>query len=204
MERKILVLGNYHDAIYHPFDGVDERLKEILQNQKLVCSDDTYKLLELKEGFYAGVISYLDIWQSTLTDEETAALCHFVEQGGFLLILHNGISIQGKASAMELMGGKFLTHPAMEHIRFDTKPHPITEGCAAFELPEEPYQFEMVQDEKQVFLEYIYHDKKYPAGWSKEVKKGKVVFLMPGHTPEIFDTPEYRSLIQKSVEWCEK
>ncbi len=202
MKEKILAIGNYEDAMYHSFRGVDERLKRIFPEKEVICTDDTKKLLDLKNESVDAVISYLDIWDGKLTDAESKALLSFVEQGGALLILHNGISIQRQEELEVMMGGKFLTHPPMEEITFKVKPHVITHGCADFCLSEEPYQFELVEDDKEVFMEYIYRGKGYVAGWSKVVGKGRLVFLTPGHTPEIFDTPEYITLIQKSMEWC--
>ena len=202
MSEKILVLGNYKDAMYHPFNGVDERFKKMFPEKELICTDDTGYLLDLEKGDFAGVISYLDIWEGCLTNEESKALADFVKRGGALLILHNGISIQSQDELRVMMGAKFLTHPPMEEIAFETKIHPITEGCKGFVLAEEPYQFEMVDDDKEVFLEYIYRNERYVAGWSKYVGSGRLVFLTPGHTAEIFDCQEYVQLIQKSMEWC--
>lgn len=202
MKEKILALGNYEDAMYHSFHGVDERLRKIFPDKELICTDDTSQLLHLETEHYTGIISYLDIWNGALTSAEANSLRAFVEQGGALLLLHNGISIQSRQELELMMGGKFLTHPPMTEITFLHKPHVITEGCMDFGLSEEPYQFELTEDNKEVFLVYLYHDKEYTAGWSKCVGKGRLVFLTPGHTPEIFDCPEYVTLIQKSMEWC--
>lgn len=204
MKEKILAVGNYKDAMYHPFGGVDECLKKMFPEMELVCTDDTGKLFDLKTEEYSGVISYLDIWDGALTDAESEALYSYVEAGGALLILHNGISIQSQEKLEKMMGGKFLTHPAMEEIRFEMKEHVITEGCSAFSLPEEPYQFELTEDDKEVFLVYIYRDKEYVAGWSKVVGEGRLAFLTPGHTAEVFKIPEYIQLIQNSMKWCMK
>ena len=201
MKEKILAIGNYTDAMYHPFGGVDECLKNMFPEMEIVCEDDTGCLLDLEKGNYAGVISYLDIWDGALTEEESGALRTFVERGGALLILHNGISIQSREELKEMMGAKFLTHPPMEEITFSVKPHEITAGCTDFSIPEEPYQFEMVEDDKEVFLVYIYRGQEYVAGWSKYVGAGRLVFLTPGHTAEIFKLPEYVKLIQQSMEW---
>ena len=202
MREKILAIGNYNDAMYHPFGGVDECLKAMFPDKELICTDATSKLLDLKTGEYSGLISYLDIWDGELTEEESEALYSYVVSGGALLILHNGISIQSREKLEKMMGAKFLTHPPMEEIRFELKPHIITEGCSAFSLPEEPYQFELTEDDKEVFLTYIYRDKEYVAGWSKVVGEGRLVFLTPGHTAEVFKLPEYVKLIQNSMKWC--
>ena len=96
MKKKILVIGNYTDAIYHGLAGVDKRLTSILSDYELICTDDTSKLLTLEEDQISGIISYLDIWQSKLRDGEANAFEHFVANGGGALLLHNGISIQSQ------------------------------------------------------------------------------------------------------------
>jgi len=202
MKQKILVLGTYRDAPYHPFGGVDESLKEIFPEWSLVCTEDAAALEELSRGEFAGVICYLDRWDGALREAEAAALQAFAEQGGALLILHNGICIQSNENLHQMMGGKFLNHPKKEEIRFAVKPHAITQGCEDFLLLEEPYQFELLEDEKEILLTYFYRDKEYPAGWSKRVGNGRIVFLTPGHTAESFACPQYRQLIRKSMEWC--
>lgn len=202
MKQKILVLGTYHDAPYHPFSGVDESLKEIFPDWELLCTEDAAFFLELANGEFAGVILYLDMWSGALPEEQAYALERFVEQGGALLILHNGICVQSNENLHRMMGGKFLTHPPKEEIRFGVKPHEITQGCEDFVLLEEPYQFELLEDEKEILLTYFYRDKEYPAGWSKTVGKGRIVFLTPGHTAASFACPRYRQLIRKSMDWC--
>lgn len=204
MKGKILVIGNYKDAMYHPLGGVDEELKKMFPNMELFCTDETKHLLALKAENFAGVISYLDIWNGKLTDEETEALYTFVAEGGALLVLHNGISIQSRDKLKNMMGAKFITHPPMEQIEFKLKPHAITEGCEDFYMEEEPYQFEMVADDKEFFLIYIYREKEYPAGWSKRIGEGRLVFLTPGHTVEIFQNQRYVKLIQNSMQWLLK
>ena len=202
MKKTILVLGNYEDAMYHPLKGVDERLVSIFSDFNVICTEDTRKLLELDKKKYYGVISYLDIWDSELDEEEAGALYHYVSNGGALLILHNGISIQNREELKSMMGGSFVTHPPMTNLEFVVKPHAITEDCAGFIMPEEPYQLEMVEDNKEIFLTYIYKGEEYVAGWSKCVDKGRIVFLVPGHTEKQFENEEYVKLIRNSMHWC--
>jgi type 1 glutamine amidotransferase len=81
-------------------------------------------------------------------------------------------------------------------------PHPITTGIEDFELMEEPYQFEFDHFSKNnIFLEYLYQGKLYPAGWAKTFGSGKLVYLTPGHTKDAFDQPMYQKLIVNSSRW---
>ena len=79
--------------------------------------------------------------------------------------------------------------------------HVSKSELSSFSLDEEPYQFELVPDNKEVILTYWYKDKQYPAGWCKNSGKGRLIYLCPGHTPEIFDCPQYQQLIRQSMDW---
>lgn len=96
MRKKILVIGNYKDAMYHPLTGVDEELRRIFSDMDLVCTDNTGMLPELENERYDGMISYLDIWNGALSEKEAEAVLNFVDCGGALLLIHNGISIQNR------------------------------------------------------------------------------------------------------------
>lgn len=200
--KKLLVLGNYQDAIYHNFSGVDEQIKLILEEKYTVHCTDKFEVLE-GDLDYAGIISYVDLWKGTLSEQQAIQLLSYVEGGGGFCMLHNGISIQNHEQLVKMIGAKFLSHPKMEELTFETKPHPITEGIKTFLLFEEPYQLEVL-DEKDlcIFLTYSYQGKEYLAGYSKEVGKGRVVYLVPGHTVESFEQKEYQKLMKQSIDWC--
>ncbi len=200
--KKLLILGNYEDAIYHPFTGVDECLMSIFSGFDTECTSDLSRLTQIESEGFSGVVSYLDIWNGCPSCEEAEALDKFIEHGGALLVLHNGISLQSSEKLRLLMGGAFVSHPAMEEIKLKPMPHAITEGCRDFVLLEEPYQFDMTDDNKEIFLSYEYRGDDYTAGWCKTVGRGRVAFLMPGHTPEIFKNSAYAELIKRSMNWC--
>ena len=202
MQKKILVIGNYKDAPYHPLGGVDEELRRIFPKAELVCTDDTGILLDLEKEHFCGLISYLDIWNGVLSEEEAQAVLHFVYGGGALLLLHNGISIQGRDELKKMIGGRFTGHPPKEELQFRVRKQDLTDGCEDFVLEEEPYRFELEEDGKNIFLTYDYHGEEYPAGWSKTQGKGRVIFLSPGHTAENLADAAYGRLIRKCMEWC--
>ena len=88
---------------------------------------------------------------------------------------------------------------------FKVSEHPLTKGCGDFTLMEEPYQFEMEEDEKEIFLTYLYRGEEYPAGWRKSFGEGEIIYLTPGHTPEKFENVEYTKLIQNCISYlCAK
>lgn len=195
--KRILVLGMYENAMYHPMTGVDEYLKKCLPQLEFVFTDDVWELCNVES--YDGFISYWDDWNNRIPDAASEALHDYVQQGGKMLALHNGISLQLQEKLKVMMGGKFLTHPAQEEITFVLKEGELTEGCADFTLMEEPYQFELVEDDKDIFMTYRYRGEIYPAGWQKTFGKGEIIFLTPGHTPEKFADEAYTRLIQNCI-----
>lgn len=197
--KRILVLGMYEDAMYHPLTGVDEYLKRILPEYEFVITDDVWELCNVST--YAGFISYWDDWNNKIPDGAADALFDYVQQGGKVLALHNGISLQLQEKLKVMLGGKFLTHPAQEEITFVLEECELTEGCGDFSLMEEPYQFELVEDDKNIFMTYLYRGEEYPAGWRKNFGAGEVIFLTPGHTAEKFQNPSYTRLIQNCVRY---
>lgn len=197
--KKILLFGIYENAMYHPLTGVDKYLENIFKDKTLTVTDDIEKLCEANQ--YDAIISYWDDWDEPIPENTANALYRYVENGGSLLALHNGISVQLQDCLAKLIGGKFITHPEQEIITFLVKKNEITHGCKDFTIMEEPYQFELEDDGKEIILTYLYHGKEYPAGWRKYFGKGKVVYLAPGHTINAFHNLEYTLLIQNSLEW---
>lgn len=197
--KRLLVFGMNQKAMYHPLAGVDTFLEDILPDMELVFTENILDVCEVAK--FDGVISYWDDWNNPIPEEASDALYSYVEQGGALLALHNGISIQLQEPLKRMVGGYFLTHPAQEEITFVLKENELTEGCGNFSLMEEPYQFALEEDSKEIFMTYVYRGEEYPAGWKKDFGKGKVVFLTPGHTAEKFRNEEYTKLIQNCARY---
>lgn len=197
--KKVLVIGMYDNAMYHPLTGVGEALEKMFPKLELTLTDQIGALCEAMR--YDAVLSYWDDWKKPIPDQEAEALYQYVESGGSLLVLHNGISLQLQDSLAKLIGARFLMHPAQEVITFQPVPHALTAGCEAFPMSEEPYQFALEEDQKEIFLSYTYRGKEYPAGWCKLFGKGRVVYLTPGHTADKFSCESYIRLIRNCMDW---
>lgn len=197
--KRILVLGMYESAMYHPLRGVDVYLEGIAPDMELVFTERVLDLCHAEQ--YDGVISYWDDWKEPIPGKASDALYQYVEQGGALFVLHNGISIQLQEPLKRMIGGYFITHPQQEELTFVLKENEITKGCQDFSLVEEPYRFALEEDEKDIFMTYQYRGEEYPAGWKKGFCKGEVIYLMPGHTPDKFYGAGYTKLIQNCMRY---
>lgn len=195
--KKILVLGMYENAMYHPMNQIDGYLKELMPQMEVEATDDIQKLT--RPEAYEAVVSYWDDWEHPIPADCAEALEQYVKEGGKLLLLHNGISLQLSEQLEQMIGGRFLTHPEQELLTFIPQGGGWTEGCERFELVEEPYRFELRKDNKKIVLSYLHKGEEYPGGWGKAYGRGYLIYLAPGHTPEKFYHPGYTKLLQAAV-----
>lgn len=204
MKTKALLLGDYARAPYHPLTGVAEKLKDILKDSfDIVVSEDYSSLSRNLSGFKL-VISYADIWNSSLSDSEAGGLVSFVAQGGGLLVIHNGICLGSRHEFKSMAAASFTGHPEPELLSFKLSPeHPISKGIDSFQIYEEPYQYDFCNHIKpEVFLYYQYKGKLWESGWNLCFGKGRVVCLHPGHDVKSFEDHNYQEIIRRSAEFC--
>jgi type 1 glutamine amidotransferase len=205
-KRKALLLGDYSYPEFHPLQGVDEEISHILQDWMTVqCSENRKMLLKENLTPFDLCISYCDSRKEVLSPQQTAGLLSYVSGGGGLLVLHNGITLQGRYEIAQLMGARFLRHPAAGPLSFKvTAPdHPIMEGIEPFEIQEEPYRFDFDPfTEKTLLMEYEHEGEWWPAAWSLSYGLGRVVYLMPGHNQPSFQHEGYRKLLFQAAKWA--
>ncbi len=144
------------------------------------------------DGSFEGtVISLVDEWDKPISDLAARCLVEGVEGGGRLLVLHHGISLQARPELAALIGGKFLSHPPAAPLTFAPKGL----GVPGWTFTDEPYQFAMLAPVEPL-LEYEYEGTKYLAGWTRTAGKGRVVYVMPGHTSDLWDHPAYQEFLK--------
>lgn len=203
MRKKALILGTYHEAPYHPFQGVDELLAALLKEDFEASLTDQLPALTVNgERAYDLLISYLDAFDKPLPAGWGEAVLEFVRQGGGLLCLHNGISLQTDERVFHLIGGGFLNHPQQEELAFETTPSGILSDLPGFSMMEEPYQFALSGEAITPLLTYRYGSMTCLGGWSREEGGGRIVFLTPGHTVQTFLKKEYQQMIIRSAKWA--
>lgn len=203
-KRKCLLLGDYTHPRFHPLQGVDQQIGEILHDILTVqCSENKKMLLAENLAGYDLCISYTELWNESVSPQQTAGLLSYVSGGGGLIVLHTGISLANRYELAQLIGGKFTGHPPYGPLQFKVLEHDLTEGIEDFELDEEPYRFEFDPfTEKSVLLEYEAEGERYPAAWCHTYGQGRVVYLMPGHHEPSFRHPAFRELILRAATWA--
>lgn len=143
-----------------------------------------------------------------MTDEQQKAIFDFVNNGGGFLALHNSHGLYPPNGPFyEIFGGDYGGHPAPEEfmIRIENKNHPITAGVEDFRTYDEQHMSKYYGDREHLLMRNISDaNKSAPAGWWREIGKGRFVYLAPGHTPEALGHPMMVRLIRNSVRWLTK
>lgn len=206
MNMKAIALGQYEGAKYHPFTRVDREIQAIFEHMMDVeCTDDYAVLQKDKLEDYDLFISYTEFSDQEIPADQADALISYVANGGGLLVIHNGISLQRSKELEKLIGGRFTGHPEYTAlpVRYNKGIHPIVESLDDFTIDEEPYRFEMSPHESAVvFAEYEHDGQRWPAAWAHTYGSGRVVYLMPGHHLPSFQVESVRQLIRESGVWA--
>ncbi|CAM3671949.1 ThuA domain-containing protein [Paenibacillus glucanolyticus] len=205
INMKAIALGQYEGAKYHPFAHIDHELQTIFEPMDVECTDDYAVLQEDKLEGYDLFISYADFSDLEITADQVQALISYVRNGGGLLVIHNGISLQQSQELEKLIGGRVTGHPDYTSlpIRYNRGSHPIVENLSDFTIDEEPFRFELSPHESAVILaEYVHDGQRWPAAWAHTYGSGRVVYLMPGHHLPSFQVESVRKLIRNSGMWA--
>jgi len=141
-----------------------------------------------------------------MTDAQQQAIWDFVQNGGGFIPLHNAQGIYPPDGLYyKLLGGDYGGHPKpyVFTVRIENKNHPVTAGVEDFEIFDEQHTVKYFLDREHLLLRSIARDNlAAPAGWWREMGKGRLVYLAPGHTPEALGHPMMQRLLRNAMRWC--
>ena len=203
---KALALGSYSEVKYHPFEGVDRELQNILEHDmELTCSEDLTLLNQKELSGYPLVIAYTEFSDHPLPQDQVAALISYVANGGGLLVIHNGISLQRNQELELMLGARFTHHPDFTalSVTISQPEHPIMQGIEDFVIEDEPYYFEHLPHlQTTILAEYLHDGAMRQAAWCHEFGLGRVVYFMPGHHLPSFSVEPFRQMIRQGALWA--
>jgi type 1 glutamine amidotransferase len=131
-----------------------------------------------------------------------SALETLVENGTGLLVIHGGSAgYELGSSCRKLTGGTFRHHPHPCAVSIEPiGSHPITVGVEPFEVYDEHY-FMHLDDEWPIFLTTRSEHGLQPAGWTREIGKGRVCVLTPGHFEKVWTHSQFQMLLRNALQW---
>jgi type 1 glutamine amidotransferase len=119
-----------------------------------------------------------------------------------------------------LIGCRFLGHPNQCPVTVQpVKPHPVTDGVGIFCETDEHYRIEITAADADILLasysppqgeESKYQDEPYhntpaaihAAGFVRIQGKGRICVLTPGHTPAVWQNPQFQKLLVNALKWA--
>jgi type 1 glutamine amidotransferase len=154
------------------------------------------------------------VTMSTITKEQSAALCSAVKNGVGLAGFHGtmGDSFRADTNYQFMVGGQWVAHP--DNIRDYsvqiTKPaDPIVAGLRDFAMRSEQYYMH-VDPANEVLATTTFQVESapwingtvMPVVWKRRHGAGRVFYCSLGHVPADFDVPEARTIVQRGMLWA--
>ena len=143
-------------------------------------------------------------------DEEwTKKLFDCVEKNGTgLMLMHAAVTDLDKDHPIvkEMIQSVFMYHPEQCPLTFQgIKDHAILKDVSDFTFPEndEHYVMSMIDDAQ---VEVLAHTQSkngtQPGMWVKELGKGRICCITPGHTTANLLCEGYVKVLKNAVDWC--
>ena len=214
----------------HDFDFARIRLAQALYDAGGIRTD-CHQTYEDSAALQAGdlLVSYTS--QVPVSDPVCGAIERYLEQGGRWFALHASNSVLQNKLMPQILGTRFITHPPFQRFAVDvTRPaDPLLAGIAPFEIEDELYCIETVQDDIEVLLHCRWGGEAYggrrmevqdwPLMYRRRVGAGGILYLALGHANRPYDKPfadgpdqpdhrgpwdlpVYRELIRRGIDWA--
>ena len=142
-----------------------------------------------------------DSWK---TDAVQEALIKYVENGGGLLVTHNGtIAGENTDKLNRLVGSRFIRHPARCPLTVaPIKPHPVTSCVEPYCEVDEHYYMEILADDIDIIAAAYVAEHIEPCVYVRTQGKGRVCVITPGHLLEAWLNPQFQLLLENGLRWC--
>ncbi|MBI3278348.1 MAG: ThuA domain-containing protein [Acidobacteria bacterium] len=211
--RALALIGDrYHSPVYIRDGLAPALLREnipvtFIENTEALNSDSLREhqiLIILRDG-----MNWLNGYDKPhvkwMTGAQQQAIWDFVHNGGGFLALHNAQGLYPTDGLYyKLFGGDYGGHPKpyVFTVRVENRNHPVTAGVEDFEIFDEQHTVKYYLDREHLLLRSIARDNlAAPAGWWRDMGKGRFVYLAPGHTSDALGHPMMQRLIRNALRW---
>ena len=212
--RALALIGDrYHSPVYIRDGLAPAFLREnipvtFIENDQALNAEalKDYQLLVILRDGMNWPNGYNNPHVKWMTEAQQQAIWDFVHNGGGFLPLHNAQGLYPPDGLYyKLLGGDYGGHPKpyVFTIRVENRDHPITAGVEDFEIFDEQHMVKYYLDREHLLLRSIARDNTAaPAGWWREMGKGRLCYLAPGHTPDALGHPMMQRLLRNAMRWC--
>ncbi len=226
--RQALIVRGGWDG-HHPVEATEMFIPFLRERGFQVTVEESPEVYADRERMSATDLIVQSVTMSEISADAVAGLRDAVAAGTGLAGWHGGIADSYRANSdyLHLVGGQFATHPSkppagepggpddndLEYTVDITdlgRKHPITAGIADFSLHTEQYW--VLHDDLIDVLATTTHPVQphhpwhrpvvSPAVWVREWGSGRIFVATPGHSPEVLDDANVRTIIERGMLWA--
>ncbi len=210
---RVLIVTGGHPFEHDPFFAMFKGLADISYRE--VVQPEAQKWFDPKKAGQYDVMVWFDMWWGDVPDSTKENLLSLLKKGKPLVVLHHALNTyKDWPEADQIIGGEYYFnqrdgHPESNYTigaRFKVEivdpMHPITFGMKDFEVVDETYGLVEVSPDVKPLLKTDHPTSSKLIGWTHAYGRSPVVFIQPGHGPEIYRHPSYRELVIRSIRWA--
>jgi type 1 glutamine amidotransferase len=201
MDNHILLASS---GLVHPSWLARRRLKHTLQMMPGYVFQQVASLKVLPQldmlSFKAIVLYF---HHQAISAAALDCLDEFVRRGGGVLAIHSATaSFKQEPRYFEILGGRFLTHGAIQTMTVYqiTSPDDVFGNAPSFQIKDELYIHELAP-EMTIHFEAMHAGKPVPVVWTRRYGAGRVCYAMPGHTAESMQHPMVHHILKRGLAW---
>lgn len=158
--------------------------------------------------------------QKNISDAQKKNFLSLFDRGVGLVVMHHAIvSYQHWPEYEEIIGGRYpeadgksgvvspetgYQHDVEIPVVIVATNHPITAGLKDFTIHDEIYWGYRVQPDVTPLITTTHPKSGKPLAWTRTQGKSRVVYLQLGHDHSAFENPNYRQLVEQSIQWTAK
>jgi type 1 glutamine amidotransferase len=211
-ELRVLVITGSH-----PFDP---RFYGIFE-QPGIAWDKKTQTSQPCAAFVPGFAEGYDVvllydFESRIDEAQKAAFRKAFGGGRGLVVLHHALCSHQMywPEYREIIGGGYFFEEHDGHPKSMFTPnipmtyvpapeeHPVTQGLSPFTVVEEPYKNVYIVAGATPLLTAQNEHSDPVVAWTKMHGESRVVCIVPGHGPLIFENPEYRRFMAQALRWA--
>lgn len=147
-------------------------------------------------------------FENSVTEVMGGEFRSYVERGGAFLAVHSGNTFKGEGDGAreyrEFVGNRFLSHPPRCGVVLKKAgEHPIMRGVKEeFNIRDEHYQIEILAEDADIFLTSSSETGgTQAAGYTREMGRGRLCVLTPGHTLSVWQNKEFQKIFLNSIKY---
>ncbi len=211
---QLLIITGGHDFEEEPFFHMFDSFREV----SYVVLEDSGSV----DPFSYALENDMDVlvfYHMTryISEDRQAALLKLLEQGKGMVFLHHSlVAYQNWPEFEKIIGGRYFLDstqnnlPSTYHEDVDfslhivDRNHPITQGVNDFRIFDEVYGLCAVLPTVHPLLETNHPESNRVVAWTNAYRNSRIVYIQPGHGPQIFGDASYRRLLRQSIQWVAK